>query len=570
MSSTAIDRATHHAQAGELQRARELCETALQDDPADPDALHLLGALELALGDHAKAAEHIQQAIAIDDSVPKYFNNLGNALRALGRADEARTAYQRAIELEPGFDDAHFNLAALLHAGGENDRALAEYRRTIEINPNLADAHKALGEILVARQDYAAAIDALRQAARLDTQHRDLIPRLAIDLENENRLEAARLTTERGLALYPEDPLLRLTAAKLARREGHLDAALQQLRGLDLEGTRPEVRAAVNQEIGLIQDRRGDHTAAYRSFVEANRIQAGTFPEKGIAKGSYLGMVDTWARTFDRSLTDAWAPLPAEAPSPAPIFIVGFPRSGTTLLDQILDSHPRLRTVEEKPLVNELLAQAQDLPGPLGFPHNLAGLDRAQLERLRNSYFEAASRHVTLEDGEVLVDKFPLNIIRAPLIWRIFPQARFILALRHPCDVCLSCFMHLFNSNDAMANLTSLEDTTALYSRVMGLWMRYTTQLPLRHRPVRYEDVVGDLEGEARRLLDFLGVAWDDSVLRFYEHARQRPRIDTPSYHQVTRPIYREAVDRWRRYEDPLAPYLERLRPFVEAFGYKL
>jgi len=571
MSSATIDRATVHARAGEFERARELCEAALRDDPADPEALHLLGALALAQGDPGKAAEQIQQAIAIDGQVPKYFNNLGNALRALGRRAQARSAYQRAVALDPGLDDAHFNLAALLQAEGDHEQALRAYRRVLEINPGLAEAHKAVGEILSARGEYGAAADALHEAGRLDGRYRALVPRLAVDLENSNRLEAAQEVTERGLAVDPGHPLLRLTAARLARRAGRLDAALARLQGLTLEGTTPEVAAAIHHERGLIQDRRGDPAAAYACFLEANRIQAGTFPERGVSMAAYLEVVDNWARTFAPSATAAWAPLAAETSHPAPVFIVGFPRSGTTLLDQILDSHPRLKTVEERPLVNELLARAQSLPGPPDLARKLAALDGTQIEHLRGAYLEAASHHVTLKQGEVLVDKFPLNIIRVPLIWRIFPEARFILALRHPCDVCVSCFMHLFNSNDAMANFTTLDDTTALYQRVMGLWLRYTGQLPgLDSMPVRYEDVVGDLEGEARRLLDFLGVGWSDSVLRFYEHARRRAHIKTPSYHQVTRPIYHEAMDRWRRYTDPLTPYLERLRPFAEAFGYRL
>jgi Sulfotransferase family len=155
------------------------------------------------------------------------------------------------------------------------------------------------------------------------------------------------------------------------------------------------------------------------------------------------------------------------------------------------------------------------------------------------------------------------------LIWRVFPDAKFILAVRHPCDVCLSCFMQNFALNQAMATFYSLESTAALYAKVMGLWQQYVQKLPIRYHRIRYEDLVSNFEHETRRLLDFLEVGWDDAVLQHTEHARKRGTISTPSYHQVTQPIYQHAKYRWKRYAKQLESVMETLQPYIEYFGYE-
>jgi len=170
--------------------------------------------------------------------------------------------------------------------------------------------------------------------------------------------------------------------------------------------------------------------------------------------------------------------------------------------------------------------------------------------------------------GRLVVDKLPLNIVEAGLIHRLFPQARFILAVRHPCDVCLNCFMQSFRINHAMANFLTLEDAALPYDKVMALWAQYRAVLPLEARQVRYEDLVDDFDGTVGGLLEFLGLGWDDGVRRYAERAGRSKRIDTPSDNQVTEAIYTRARYRWRRYEARLAPIMDRLAPHIAAFGY--
>jgi hypothetical protein len=223
--------------------------------------------------------------------------------------------------------------------------------------------------------------------------------------------------------------------------------------------------------------------------------------------------------------------------------------------------HPGIAVIEEEPIL-------QRVADSLGGMERLAGLDDAELDRLRNVYFTEVDRLVPDAAGKLVIDKLPLNIVRVPLIHRLFPDAPIVFAQRHPCDVVLSCFMQSFVINDAMANFLDLGDAASLYDLVLTFWQKCCDVLPLRVHTVRYEDLVRDLVGEARSALEFLGLPWDGAVLDHSGTARARGLISTPSYSQVIRPIYREASGRWERYRAQMAPVLPTLAPWARRLGY--
>jgi hypothetical protein len=223
--------------------------------------------------------------------------------------------------------------------------------------------------------------------------------------------------------------------------------------------------------------------------------------------------------------------------------------------------HEEVAVLDEEPI----LQRVGDILG--GF-EQLPGLDVAEIARLRTLYFEELDRLLPDAGGKVAVDKLPLNLLRAPLIHRLFPDARIVFAQRHPCDVVLSCFMQSFVINDAMANFLDLGDAARLYDVVLTFWETCRDVLPLAVHTVRYEALVEDLEGDARALLDFLGLPWDAAVLDHSRTARGRGLISTPSYSQVIQPLYREASGRWTRYRAEMAPVLPVLAPWALRLGY--
>ncbi|MDP6175567.1 MAG: sulfotransferase, partial [Rhodospirillales bacterium] len=252
----------------------------------------------------------------------------------------------------------------------------------------------------------------------------------------------------------------------------------------------------------------------------------------------------------------------------SPAFLIGFPRSGTTLLEQIIKAHPMIETIEERPLLSSveesLLAQGQ------AYPECLSELGGEQLDQLRRIYFDAMETFSGPRQGNrIYLDKMPLNTLKVPLIHRLFPRAKIIFVLRHPCDCCLSGVMQSYQPNDAMAGFLNIESAARFYSATMDFWRRCQDVLQLDCHMLRYEDLIEDYSGEAKAVLKHLGLAWDDAIQQYREKASDR-LIATPSYHQVKEPIYRRAKGRWRTYAEFLEPVLPILAPHATAFGYDI
>ena len=252
------------------------------------------------------------------------------------------------------------------------------------------------------------------------------------------------------------------------------------------------------------------------------------------------------------------------------VLLCGHPRSGTTLLEQVLDSHPEIRSAEESSVFFQevYLPLRRDLQNTPAMLAVLESASPARLKELRDVYFHCLEGFLGEPVGERLVlDKNPSLTALVPAFARVFPEAKFLVALRDPRDVCLSCFMQPLPLNDTSSSFLSLEGTVAEYISLMGLWQAVGPRLQNPHLQVRYEDVVENLESASRRALDFLGVPWDERVLRFDEHAREK-LVRSPTYADVAQPVFQGAVGRWRNYQKHLEPHLARLAPFIKAFGY--
>jgi len=261
-----------------------------------------------------------------------------------------------------------------------------------------------------------------------------------------------------------------------------------------------------------------------------------------------------------------WPELSAPALDASPIFIMGFPRSGTTMLEQMLDAVPTLRAMDEQPFLQSVVERIEQFG--LQYPRDLHRLDQAQCDELRAVYWALVRKTVALEPGQRLVDKNPLNMLRLPLVNRLFPNARIIFALRHPCDVVLSCYMQSFGAPAFNLLCSTLERLARGYVNAMQGWLHHAGILEPALMPLRHEDLLGDFAGTAQRIGEFIGVADFSPMLAFHEHARQKGYIATPSYAQVTEPVNRKGVDRWRRYRSYFEPILPTLRPILEHWQY--
>jgi hypothetical protein len=276
----------------------------------------------------------------------------------------------------------------------------------------------------------------------------------------------------------------------------------------------------------------------------------------------FPGAVERTLRVLNEGKLAPELAAPISSVPPPPVFLVGFPRSGTTLLDTLLMNLPELEVLEEVPIVE----QTETLMGDAA---RFVSLSSSEIAKLRSHYFDLLRALKPSADvNRMIVDKFPLNLVRVPFIFRLFPDARFIMVERHPCDVVLSCYMSRFQTNRATVQFHDLTSAARLYDLSMQVWTKAEALLPLRVHRVRYERMVDDLASEIKPLLGFLDLPWRPDVLDNQRIAMQRAHVPTASYAQVTEPIYGRARGRWQRYRQFLEPVLPILAPWAEKMGY--
>ena len=555
--------ADEQTRAGELTEAFGTYRLVARRHPAVPVGWLQAAVAARACGAAEACLQLLRAALVLDPALAPATEILVAASIGETVAQRHRAAAMWAIA-NPRNAQAQGTLASSHHQAGRSFQHLVAARRALALDPGLAWVRANIAGHFREEGRTAEADAELRRAALLDPASGLVWRRLAGLREVLSALDGAGAAACRALVIDPGDHAASVIQALVDRRQGRLEEALGRLEALPEAITGEIGRDMVEFELGTIQDRLGQPAAAYEHFARANTIAASRAPAGSADPSSSLKIVGAYEAAVTPDWLDRWTPL-AEQEAPA-VFMVGFPRSGTTLLDLILDAHPDVRVIEEKPVLADLGTAFAEPPDTL--PSRLAGMTEARAETLRANLTDRLRRCAGANPPRVLVDKMPLNTVYLPLILRLYPRARIILSLRHPCDCCLSCFMQPIRLNPAMANFTSMDGATALYARVMGIWEQVAGRLSANHEIVRYEDLIADVEGTARRVLDFLELDWNDAVVDHVAHARSRGMIRTPSFRQVSEPIYTRAKGRWEKYRPQMEPYLDRLRPYITGFGY--
>jgi tetratricopeptide (TPR) repeat protein len=514
--------------AGHEQAALVLLQRLVAVAPNHVQATQELALLLFQRGDLAGAEHHARNAIRLAPVDPHSHNLMGMILTEAQRPQIGEFHYRRVLELSDTRDPILLaNLAWNLKSQERIAEARELYEESVRAAPNVFQTLFGWGQLEEVDGNFAEAKSKLDQAAKI----------------------------------RPDDPGLRVARATLLAREGKLEPALAEL-----DTARSDSNALL--ERGRILDRLGRYDEAFACFDEAKRL-AREVTGKRYLDEQARDVADRLRQFFTGDRLRLMPRASVQDRCAQPIFVLGFPRSGTTLVEQALSAHPRIAAGDELPFVNEFTETIPRLFGsPLPYPEALAewwmGDNRRGPETLRDAYLQKAELRGFIRPGSTyFTDKMPLNEMHLGLISLIFPRSPLIHILRHPLDVILSVYSHHMTHGYFCA--FALETIAQHYALVMDLVHHYRAQMALRYLPVRYEDIVADMSGSMRRMLAFIGESFDERCVNFHDN-RRLPQ--TPSYAQVSQKLYDRSRFRYRHYRKQLEPVIPILKPVMDRLGY--
>jgi tetratricopeptide (TPR) repeat protein len=524
----------------------------------------------------ALQTQDLDRAVALADraldagvETPLMLNLSAYGLEMRGDLNGALTKLARAMEIAPTDVSILTTTGNLLSKLGRDLEALAYFENALVLDARHAPAHHGRGVAQSMIGDAAAARVSHQLALELDPRHPDAWGALAdLALADKNEAEARRFA-ERAIGLVPHQSSANMVLAQLEIRRGEVEAAERRLRQLLSTPLTPLHAAAVEQMLGETLDALKQPEEAFNAFLRANallrRIYTPAFEADSIQTGLQLARrAGAFLQTSSRG---DWRPAGGDTSTPprTHVFLLGFVRSGTTLLEQVLASHPDVVALEEAPTLRAIATPffQEDIDGL----EKLRDLTDQQADTLRHDYWTRVRNLGVEPDGKVFVDKEPMATLWLPMITKLFPDAKVILSIRDPRDVVVSAFKHRLRINKLGWSFTDLEETAEFYASVMDLSATYREMLPLTLYQHRHEDLVTSFDEEVSRICDFLEIEHTASMRDFVETAKRRD-IRTPSAEQVRQGLFTEGMGRWRRYGPKTEAIVPIIQRWIDAYGY--
>ena len=552
---------------GKFESAVIAYKKAISIKPNYAEACNNLGNTLLEQGEPDGAISSYKKAIFIDSNYAEANYNMGVALSSANKPEEAILAYNNAISIKPNYPEAYCNLGNAHKEIGKLNEAIDLYRNAISINPNFAQAHNNLGKVFQEQDKLELAMEAYKKATSIDLEYSEAWTNGAEALEKWNKLEELDdwlKQAHRNFKVVPSD--ISYFQSKFFWRMKERKEALKLLSTIDLK------TVSENRKQGFLNlkakcfESSKNFSKAYDCFFEMNLLAKKSDTYLNSNSDKFFANTKNQLEQLKLKLTSGATDSEDNDVTISPVFLVGFPRSGTTLMDTILRSHSKIEVLEEKPTVVAAKAAIRK-NGYNEIHNNIFPIDI--LSEAKAAYIKEFRKYIKSSDtSSVYIDKLPLNLIEVPLINQLFPATKFILALRHPFDTILSCWMQDFEINAAMANMVDLDRIVDLYCVAMETFKICRYEYNLNVHTIRYEDLLEDLKGESSALLTFLDLTWETKMEDYRATALKRGRINTPSYSQVSQPIYKEAKYRWVNYKEYLDKYSDQIEPWIQEFGY--
>ena len=511
-----------------------------------------------------KEAEYSQRkAIELNPNYSNAHSNLGNILRDLGNLKEAEYSQRKAIELNPKFTNAYLNLGNILKDLGNLGEAELFTRKAIELCPNAAEAHLNLGVILKDLGKIKEAQLSTRKAIELKSDFTDAYFNLFQHYEQINNLKELKESLKEFSEVKSIKNELILFRARLSFRNKAITTAHQLINSISnqwIEESNNIKKILYWSYKGFIEEKKGNYDIAYFCFKKSQEDSSYIQFRKNI----FFNYINCYKKSIFKKQT-GMNNFNDDIKDSNLVFLIGFPRSGTTLLDTVLRSHPDIEVIEEKPIISNIeKIIKEELNTKLD---NIYTISKNNKTILRKKYFELARGYINKKTN-IIIDKLPLNTITLPLINLLFPNAKIIFVHRHPYDTVLSCFQQSFKPNSAMANLVSLKSASKMYDQIMDAWEIYQTNIPLDFITSKYEHLIEDFEQHTLKILNFLDVRWDENIKNYRKTAIDRNKINTPSSSQVIEPLYKSSIQKWKNYEKYFEDCHQYLDKWVCYFDY--
>ncbi|HSH97378.1 MAG TPA: sulfotransferase [Methyloradius sp.] len=516
-------------------------------------AYHTLGLIAYEVGKLPLAVELIQHAITLNPNVGLYYRNMGEMCRRLGWLDKAVAAGKRASELNPNDLDAHYNLGLALSDQSTWEASISAYRRALTLNPNHGLSWNNLGAALEKQGDLAQAEVAYARAVSINPQHHEAQNNLGALYSAQGRLEDACRCFEAAIKAEPNftEAHFNLSSLKTySEDDPHLVYLERNLGNIANMPAMAKIRYWFT--LGKAREDVGHYDEAFAAYEQGNRLQHSLQTSDEARADTMLGQLKTvFSREFFAERTNV------KGSEQSPIFIVGMPRSGTTLLEQILSSHPAVHGAGELINLHDVVMLADRVGvGEQRFPDFVTNIKAQDFAEMGAAY--AKQIWELAPEADYITDKMPANFFYLGMIHLMLPNAKIIHAMRDPMDSCFSCYSRLFN--DTMEFAYDQGTLGRYYVRYMDLMQHWHAVLPEgRILDLHYEELVADTEGQARRILDFVGLPWDKNCLNFHQNKRH---VKTASVAQVRKPIYKTSVARWQRFSAHLQPLLEIVKDY--------
>jgi len=588
---------------GNPVEAERLSQTVLADSPAHIDAM-----LALAMSLHAQhrmddAVAAFRRLTQVQPESPIHWSNYATILGECARAEESENAWRKAMELDPRDPEPRIQIGQILVARKDYLPARDMLLDAFELDRDAPRPRILAANACALAQDFRGCEDLLKPwRSWLPLADEFLQMELARLLLLLAEAPGAQVVLQDLLARNPQRVDARIVLAKVDERMNLLaeaEAALQPLDAMQLseplrrqathtratlalrKGNAALARTLLEQGGGPVQD--SDYAYYYELAQVCDKLRDADAAMRALREAHARHVAD-----LKRSAPESFGPDALPLPGPvrkitseefskwpvyrapdsrhSPVFIVGFPRSGTTLLEQMLDAHPRLQSMDETPFFERLASKLRAHDPRI--MQDLSVLRQYDCDELRKKYFLLTTERIQRRDDAQLVDKNPLNMLWLPMIYRLFPAAKFIVCVRHPCDVILSCYMQNFRSSVLGAACENLERLAAAYVQAMQTWLQHVSVIKPDVLVSRYEDLVADTAARTQRIADFLELEDAAPMLQFDRRAREKGYIATPSYSQVIEPVNTKAMNRWHLYREYFQPALPILQPMIEHWGY--